>query len=373
MKYLGHTTKEAEELIKKHGENTLYESKEYPLLKSIVSSFKEPMMVILLVACGTYYFIGKFTDFLILTISACIIFSINIFQNLKAENAIQKLKKLTQKFAEVYRDGEKVRILASKIVPGDIIILNEGERIPADVVILESSNLTIDESILTGESLPVQKTSNTNTKTKKLELESLAYSGTIITSGWLVGSVYETGKETKIGKMGLSLSNLVDEEPLVKKEINSIVSKLAILGIFTCSFVFGYGYFSTFQDISRQIDILSTIGKVDGYHKVRDYHAILLRKFILELFITYIKRLPSVKELEYHTDSNFYSKSSIIEHIFKNCNEAILNRDIIFVFDDEIEKNDLVFYDIPLEEVSSKYKVYKITYLQELFSKIMCN
>ena len=78
MKYLGHTTKEAEELIKKHGENTLYESKEYPFLKSIVSSFKEPMMVILLVACGTYYFIGKFTDFLILTISACIIFSINI-------------------------------------------------------------------------------------------------------------------------------------------------------------------------------------------------------------------------------------------------------------------------------------------------------
>ena len=139
------------------------------------------------------------------------------------------------------------------------------------------------------------------------------------------------------------------------------------------SVIDGYGYFSTFQDISRQIDILSTIGKVDGYHKVRDYHAILLRKFILELFITYIKRLPSVKELEYHTDSNFYSKSSIIEHIFKNCNEAILNRDIIFVFDDEIEKNDLVFYDIPLEEVSSKYKVYKITYLQELFSKIMCN
>jgi len=245
MKYIGHTTKEAEELLKKHGENTLYESKEYPFLKSIVSSFKEPMMVILLIACGTYYFIGKFTDFLILTISACIIFSINIFQNFKAENAIQNLKKLTQKFAEVYRDREKVRILASKIVPGDIIILNEGERIPADVIILEASNLTIDESILTGESLPVQKTSNTNTKTKKLELESLAYSGTIITSGWLIGSVYETGKETKIGKMGLSLSSLVDEEPLVKKEINSIVSKLAILGIFTCAFVFGYGFFST--------------------------------------------------------------------------------------------------------------------------------
>jgi len=245
MKYIGHTTKEAEELLKKHGENTLYESKEYPLLKSIVSSFKEPMMVILLVACATYYFIGKFTDFLILTISACIIFSINIFQNFKAENAIQNLKKLTQKFAEVYRDGEKVRILASKIVPGDIIILNEGERIPADVIILESSNLTIDESILTGESIPVQKTANTNTKTKKLELESLAYSGTIITSGWLIGSVYETGKETKIGKMGLSLSNLIDEEPLVRKEINSIVTKLAVLGIFTCSFVFGYGYFST--------------------------------------------------------------------------------------------------------------------------------
>ena len=142
------------------------------------------------------------------------------------------------------------------------------------------------------------------------------------------------------------------------------------------SVIDGYGYFSTSQDISIQIDILASKAVESwgyGYHKVKIYYIVLLRKYVLELFITYIKRLPLLEELQYHTNNNLYVKSSNIENIFKNCDEAILNKNRIFIFDDETEKNDLVFYDIPLHEVSSKYRVYKITYLQELFSKIMCN
>jgi len=136
----------------------------------------------------------------------------------------------------------------------------------------------------------------------------------------------------------------------------------------------GYGYFSTFQDTSTQIDILAskTVESwISGWHKVREYYMILLRKFILELFITYIKRLPSLEELERHTNNSLYVKSSIIENNYKNCNEANLNKNRIFLLNDESEKDNLIFYDIPLEEVSLKYRVYKITNLQELFSKIM--
>ena len=249
MKYLGHTTKGAEEIPKQEGENVLYEAKEYPLLKSIFSSFKEPMMLVLLLACFTYFFIGKFTDFLILTISAFIILNINIFQNFETEAAIKKLKSLSQKFSEVIRDGEKIQIPSEKIVRGDIVIIAGGERIPADILILESSNLAIDESILTGESIPVKKESNryeaSLLKNKKIDETSLAYSGTIVVSGWLIGSVQHTGQGTKIGKMGIKLSLLTDEDPLVKKEINIIVKNLAIIALITCTFVFLYGYYTT--------------------------------------------------------------------------------------------------------------------------------
>ncbi len=249
MKYLGHTTKEAEEILKSEGQNVLYETKDFPLIKSIFSSFKEPMILVLLLACFTYFFIGKFTDFLILTISAFIILNINIIQNYKTESAIKKLKSLSQKYSEVIRDGEKILIPSENLVRGDIVLISEGERIPADLLVLESSNLNIDESILTGESIPVTKESSRYDsqvlKNKKIDDTQIAFSGTIAVSGWLIGSVYSTGKNTKIGRMGIKLSSLVDEEPLVKKEINIIVKNLAIIALLTCSFVFLYGYYTT--------------------------------------------------------------------------------------------------------------------------------
>ena len=249
MKYLGHTTKEAEEILKLEGENILFETKEYPFLKSIVYSFKEPMLVVLLLACLTYYFIGKFNDFLILTISTFIILSINIIQNYKTETAIKKLKSLSQKFTEVIRDGEKKSIPSEILVRGDIVIISEGERIPADILVLESSNLTIDESVLTGESIPVKKESTRYEtslfKNKKIDESHLAFCGSIVVSGWLIGSIQNTGQNTKIGKMGIKLSLLTDEEPLVRKEINIIVKNLAIVALITCLFVFLYGYYST--------------------------------------------------------------------------------------------------------------------------------
>lgn len=256
MKYLGHTNKEVEEILKKEGLNEVKERKSFPIFKSIISSLKEPMMVILLFACLVYYFIGQFNDFLILTVSAFIILSINLFQNYKTEISILKLKSLSQKTTEVIRDGEKKTIPAEQLVRGDIVLISEGERIPADILILESSNFSVDESILTGESLPVNKEQNKYSsdtlKNKKINDSHLAFTGTLAISGWMIGSVIETGSNTKFGKMGLKLSTLLDEEPLVKKEIDRIVKNLAILGFLTCLFVFLYGYFST-QDYIRPL------------------------------------------------------------------------------------------------------------------------
>jgi hypothetical protein len=138
------------------------------------------------------------------------------------------------------------------------------------------------------------------------------------------------------------------------------------------SVIDGYCYFSTSQDISKQIDILVLNKHMygAGIHKVNSYHLLLLRMFILELFIKYIKRLPTQKELELHSRNSLSIKSYHIENTFKSCQESILNRNIEFIFNNENEKNNIIFYDESLEEISSKYKIFKNTYLQELFLKI---
>lgn len=134
----------------------------------------------------------------------------------------------------------------------------------------------------------------------------------------------------------------------------------------------GYAYFSTSLDIKEQIDILVSNKQHygNGNHKVNSYHILLLRMFILELFIIYIKRLPSQKELELHSYDKLYTKTFDIENNFKNCEEAILNKDEIFIFNNETDKQNIIFYDEPLEEISSKYKIFKNTYLQQLLKKL---
>jgi len=133
----------------------------------------------------------------------------------------------------------------------------------------------------------------------------------------------------------------------------------------------GYNYFSTSLEISEQIDTL-VFNKGNfrsGIHKVKAYHIILLRMFILDLFIEYIKRLPSQDELHMHTIININNNSADIKNKFKNCKEAYLNKEKIFIFSDKNEKDKVIFYDTPLNELDPN-DIYKNTYLQELLKKL---
>jgi len=243
MNYSGLSELEAQKIYIQNGPNEIPISQKSFFMTSILRTLLEPMIIILLSVCLIYFFIGKIEDFLILSFSALVIFSINIFQNYKSEEAIKKLKSLTKSFTEVIRDGEKKLIDSSYLVEGDYVLINEGDRIPADIIVLESLNLLIDESILTGESLPVVKSNYHESNNKKFLDSHLAFSGTLITSGWLIGVVHKTGTNTKIGKIGKKLILIKDEEPQVKKEINVIVYKLAILCVITCLFVFLYNFY----------------------------------------------------------------------------------------------------------------------------------
>ena len=245
MNYKGISSQSAQKLLYEKGLNEIESTQKFSFFKAILETLTEPMLLILLFACGTYLAIGKLFDFIVLTISALVILSINIYQNYKTEESINKLKQLSKKYVEVIRDGIKQTIESKYLVEGDYLIVNEGDRIPADILIIESSNLFIDESILTGESVPISKKTIKDINLKKFNDEYIGFSGTLIRSGWVVGIVYKTGKNTKVGQIGLKLGSIKDEEPQVKKEINKIVFNLAIVAVLTCLFVFGYTLYKT--------------------------------------------------------------------------------------------------------------------------------
>ncbi len=252
MIYKGLSQKEAQKLYLEKGPNEIPKSKEFSFLASVLEALREPMTLILLSACIIYFVIGRSLDFIILTISALVIVSINVYQNFKSEEALEKLKDFTKKVCEVYRDGEKVNIESKYLVEGDYVIVNEGDRVPADILIVESSNLLVNESILTGESVPIRKKTIKDDSLKKFTDEYIAFSGTLLTSGWMIGCVYKTGIRSKIGELGTRLELIKDEEPQVKKEINKIVFNLAILCVLTCAFIFSYNYYKT-SDLQNSI------------------------------------------------------------------------------------------------------------------------
>ena len=153
----GLNTTEVQERLKTHGYNELPSAKPKNIGKIALEVMKEPMFI-LLISCGVLYIIlGDYREGVILLSAILVIIFITFYQYQKTEKALEALKKLSSPRALVIRDGKEIRIPGREVVPDDIIILNEGDRIAADAKVLESLNLTVDESLLTGESAAVTK------------------------------------------------------------------------------------------------------------------------------------------------------------------------------------------------------------------------
>ena len=153
----GLTQEEASERLQREGFNELPSSKPKSIFKIALGVFKEPMFL-LLVACGSLYLIlGDIQEGLMLLSFVFVVMGIEFYQEKKTEKALDALKDLASPRALVIRDGETIRIPGKEVVKGDIVVLQEGDRVPADAMVLKNNNLLADESLLTGESVPVGK------------------------------------------------------------------------------------------------------------------------------------------------------------------------------------------------------------------------
>ncbi|MGE5106457.1 MAG: cation-translocating P-type ATPase [Sphingobacteriales bacterium] len=228
------------ESLKIHGYNELPSAKPKNIWLIALEVMTEPMFL-LLISCGILYIIlGDYREGSILLSSIFIIIFITFYQYQKTEKALDALRKLSSPRALVIRDGIETRISGREVVPGDIILLNEGDRVPADAKVLDSLNLTIDESLLTGESVPVIKSVGDDLS----NAIGLVFSGTLVVQGRGLAKVTSTGMKTKFGKIGVSLQTIEQDETRLQKEMKVLIRNLFITGAFISIGVVAAFYFT---------------------------------------------------------------------------------------------------------------------------------
>lgn len=239
-KYRGLSQAQVQEKQKREGLNELPSSKPKNLFTIAWGVVKEPMFL-LLVACGTLYLIlGDVEEGLMLLGFVFVIMGIEFYQERKTEKALDALKDLASPRALVVREGVEKRIAGREVVTDDLVVLQEGDRVPADATVLYSVNLMADESLLTGESVPVRKSEwNETDKSAQPGGDDLpfVYSGTMIVQGNGIVKVTAIGQNTEIGKIGKALESVIEEPTKLKTEMGRLVKTMAIIGITLCVLV----------------------------------------------------------------------------------------------------------------------------------------
>lgn len=238
----GLTNSEAEKRIREFGPNALQEKKKKPAWLLFLAQFKDFMILILAAAAVISGIVGDLTDTIIILVIIFLNAILGFVQEYRAEKAMESLKKLTETQTKVIRDGQSSTVLSKALVPGDVVVLEAGNMVPADIRLIETFSLKIDESSLTGESVPIDKISEPLSKENLSPGDQLnmAFKGTLVTNGRATGLVLATGMKTEIGKIANLLQEDAPVTPLQQRmqRFGKVISYL-ILGICALLFVAG--------------------------------------------------------------------------------------------------------------------------------------
>lgn len=238
---VGLSDEEARERLLTHGPNELPAARRRGLLALLIDVVREPMFILLLAGATLYLLLGDIQEALMLLGFVLVVMGITLYQEQKTERALEALRDLSSPRALVIRGGRQVRIAGRAVVPGDIVLLAEGDRVPADGVLLQATSLSVDESLLTGESVPVRK-SAAESDEQELSMGPpggdglpFVYSGTLVVQGQAIGRVLATGGATELGKIGRALQEVESSRTRLQRETDSIVRVFAIVGLGLCA------------------------------------------------------------------------------------------------------------------------------------------
>jgi Ca2+-transporting ATPase len=225
----GLSSEEAKRRLAAEGANVLPGAGRRGALAIALEVVREPMLLLLVAASLIYLLLGDVREALILAASILVVIAITVAQEHRSERALEALRDLSSPRALVVRDGAPVRIAGAEVVRGDLVVLSEGDRVPADARLAEAKDLALDESLLTGESLPVDK-----------QPGMAVYSGTLVVRGQGRAEVTATGPRTEFGRIGLSLAAVESEKTRLQSETARIVRLFAALALALCLLLAAY-------------------------------------------------------------------------------------------------------------------------------------
>lgn len=231
---LGLSEEEAKKRLKKYGPNKISEEKGKSPFSIFISQFQSILIIILIVASIVSFFLGDTVESIAILFVVVLNAILGFVQEYRADQSVKALKELVSPVAKVIRDGKRKEIPQEEVTVGDIVILDSGDKIPADLRIIESARLQIDESILTGESITIDKTDEViqNEINSIGDMINMAFMGTIVTFGRGKGIVVKIGKDTELGKIASLTQNIELEKTPLEKKLDSFSKRLSlILGI----------------------------------------------------------------------------------------------------------------------------------------------
>ncbi|MBE8726047.1 cation-translocating P-type ATPase [Flavobacterium hungaricum] len=221
-------------LREKFGTNTYSYKKDNRFLAFLKSIFGEPMVLLLLAASGIYFINKQYSDAVFLSASILLIVAISLYQEKRSRNALAKLQEFTQPLCKVIREGQQQNIKTQDIVVGDFVIVEEGGLVPADGIIVRSNDFSVNESILTGESMAVFKDSEKE--------DNKVFSGTNVAGGLAIVKITEIGDQTRLGKIGSSLEAIAEEKTPLELQIGNFVKKMVFAGAVVFILVWSINY-----------------------------------------------------------------------------------------------------------------------------------
>ena len=221
----------------KSGRNEISTRSKNVILSAIIDLLKEPMLILLIATATIYFISSQYGDGIFMLFAIALVVTISLYQETRSRNALKALKQLSQPFSKVIRDGQLVSINTSDIVSGDFIVAEEGAIIPADGIIIRCNDFSVNESILTGESLPVVKSIE--------EGFNRIFSGTSVASGLAICQVSDIGNNTQLGKIGKSLDEIAPVITPLQLQISNFVKKMAVAGVIVFLIVWGINYYNS--------------------------------------------------------------------------------------------------------------------------------
>ncbi|WP_262365987.1 cation-translocating P-type ATPase [Bacillus sp. E214] len=345
----GITEKEAEARLKDYGKNEFGVEQKNSLLKMIALQIHNTLNYILMVAALFSFIVGEVSDGLIITFVIIINTIIGVVQEKKAENALDELKKLAAPKALVKREGNVREIDASLLVPGDCVLLEAGRTVPADIRIIQSHSLKIEESALTGESLPVDKDENWNLENPDQPLGdylNMAFMSTQVTNGRGIGIVAATGLNTEVGKIAEMLHSTESSKTPLQKNLDQLGKKLSYCAIIVCVVMFIVGLMQGRNP--GEMFMISTSLAVSAIPESLSTMVIIVltlgvRRLIKQKAI--IRRIPAVETLgsvsmicSDKTGTLTLNKMSVVE---RYVNLKVIEEDVPYSADDQRLINQL--------------------------------